>query len=174
MQRKPFVGLVLLWPLTVCAADKIEPLNVKPGLWETTYTAGVSGVIPLSEQQLAALPPESRARLEKMWKEKAQGGQTRTVKSCLTEEHLKRDPFADNPSKSCTVTVLASSSTKQDVREECRDQDGTKITTYRLQASSPEKVTGTMKLEMNNGGRASTIDGTFNGRWLGGVCGDVE
>ena len=102
--------------MIVCAADKPVPLSVKTGTWKMTYTVGATGQMPVSDESLAELSPEMRARMEQLWKERGSNAtQTNTVKRCVTEEDLKRSAFA-NDTKSCTHTVLASSGTALDVR----------------------------------------------------------
>jgi hypothetical protein len=62
--RNVLLGIVLLLSLTVMAADKIQPLNVKLGLWETTHTTTTSGQMPIPPEMLAKLTPEQRAKME--------------------------------------------------------------------------------------------------------------
>jgi hypothetical protein len=162
---------MFLCPLVINAADKPEPLNVKTGTWDMTITTVASGQIPMPEEQLAQLPPATRARLEQMFKEKMNAPQTRTYRQCIREEDLKRWTFADK-SKDCTRTVLSSSSTRQDIREECTSQDGKNVTTFHLQASSPENVTGKVELQMSAGARTMNVNGTVTGKWLGTACDD--
>src|SRR5690242_9544509 len=50
------------------AATKMQPLNVKPGLWETTVTYSMAGELPMSPEMLKKMTPEQRARLEEAMK----------------------------------------------------------------------------------------------------------
>lgn len=160
--------------LFVRAADKLEPLNVKTGTWEMSYTVNATGQMPFSDERLAQLTPEMRARMEQLWKEQtSNAAQTHTTKRCITEEDLRKFAFAD-ASKSCTLTVLASSSAKLDVREECNTKDGKKTTTYHLQAPTPESVKGDVDQEMTASSRTMKIKGTFTAKWIGSACKDAN
>src|SRR6266568_18776 len=63
---------------------KIQPLNVKPGLWETTATYKTSGAPPIPPETLAKLTPQQQARLEERMKANSAGSSnTNTV----TDKH---------------------------------------------------------------------------------------
>jgi cell division protein FtsN len=174
MRKSELVALMILCPMIVFAVDKIEPLNVKTGTWSMTYTGGATGQMPLSDEDLAKLTPEQRARLEQMLKQQAAiASQPKTVKRCVTEEDLKKSAFADD-SKECTRTVIASSSTRLDVREECTRGDDKRTTTYHLQAPTPESVTGDVAMEMTRSGRTMKINTSFSAKWLGAACEDAK
>ena len=49
---------LLLYPLASWSADELKPLDVKPGLWETTMTSQMSGMPPIPPEALARLTPE--------------------------------------------------------------------------------------------------------------------
>ncbi|HTE88846.1 MAG TPA: hypothetical protein VK639_07845 [Terriglobales bacterium] len=70
--RTILAGLVMLSSVTVWAADKLQPLNVKTGLWETTTTRITSGEIPIPAEMLARLTPEQRAKMEARMKANSQ------------------------------------------------------------------------------------------------------
>lgn len=73
MEKKILAGLVLAWPVAAWAGDGPD---LKPGLWEVTSTVTVEvemnakaakaakAMPPLTEAQLAALPPKERAEAE--------------------------------------------------------------------------------------------------------------
>ena len=73
MQTKCILVLIIscFCSLTLSAADKLTPLNVKEGLWEITVTHSMTGMpnMPaIPPDALAKLPPEQRARMEAMMK----------------------------------------------------------------------------------------------------------
>src|SRR5947209_20522148 len=117
--------LVLLSSGAVWAADKVQPLNVKTGLWETTRTTNTSGQMPIPPELMARLTPEQRAKMEdRMKANSAEKSRTNTSKSCMTKEKLEKAPFSDEQ-KDCTRTIVTSTSSKAEVRFTC-DQADTK------------------------------------------------
>src|SRR5580765_3956296 len=70
---------------------KIQPLNVKPGLWETTTTHKTSGAPPIPPETLAKLSREQRARLEDRMNANSAGStNTVTDKHCVTKEDVEK------------------------------------------------------------------------------------
>jgi len=168
--RTILAALVMLSSVTVWAADKLQPLNVKTGLWETTTTRITSGEIPIP----AGLTPEQRAKMEaRMKANSAEKTKTNTSKSCMTKEKLEKAPFSDEQ-KECTRTIVTSTSSKAEVRFTC-DQADTKVNgTINVEALNPENVKGSGNATMTGGGHTMTTSGTFTSKWLGSDCGAVE
>jgi hypothetical protein len=120
------------------------------------------------------LTPEQRERFEAaMNKIASQGPKSRTNKSCLTEEKLKKDPF-NNENKSCTQTVLSSIGSKMDVHEVCAGEALKTDMTVHIEAADSEHVVGTVKSNMSGGGNTMNVNGTFTSKWLGAACGDTK
>src|SRR5450759_2339450 len=107
MRTNFIVIAIVVFSLTLFAADKITPLNVKEGLWEMTVTHSMTGMPAIPPDTLAKMPPEQRARVEAAMKQSGMGGPTADVhKECVTKEKLeKQSAFSDNR-KECTRTVL--------------------------------------------------------------------
>src|SRR5579863_7235884 len=104
MKTTIFAILTALAPLAASAAD-IKPIDVKPGLWETTVKNDVTGMPAMQmpqipEETLNRMPPEQRARVEAMMKGRGAGG-TNTSKSCITQEMVNQGLNFQND-KSCT------------------------------------------------------------------------
>jgi len=111
-----------LWASVLLAAGKYQPLNVKTGTWQTTWTTTVSGLPPIPQDMLNRMTPDQRARVEAAMKNMASGTpRTRTSQTCLTKEQLQKDPFNDR--KSCTETVLTSTGSGMEVQEECTERE---------------------------------------------------
>ena len=172
--RTILAGLVMLSSVTVWAADKLQPLNVKTGLWETTTTRITSGEIPIPAEMLARLTPEQRAKMEaRMKANSAEKSTTHTSKSCMTKEKLEKAPFSEEQ-KDCTRTIVTSTSSKAEVRFTC-DQADTKVNgTINVEALNPENVKGSGNATMTGGGHTMTTSGTFTSKWLGTDCGAVQ
>src|SRR5271170_8464285 len=62
MRTSILCGLVVLSSSVLWAADEIQPLDVKLGLWETTWTSQSAGQVPIPPEAMANLTPEQRAK----------------------------------------------------------------------------------------------------------------
>jgi len=171
---RSLVAVVILASSLLWAADKLQPLDVKLGLWETTSTRTMSGVPPIPEDALAKMTPEQRARLEQMVKARTDAPQTHTHKSCLTKEKLEKDlSFADERGK-CTHDILSSSSSVAEVKFHCADEKMISDGTAKFEAVSSENVKGTVHATVSGGANTMKMDLSLTSRYLGSSCGDVK
>ncbi len=172
--RRISCGLMLLMAVTVLAANKLQPLNVKVGLWEVSQTITSSGQMPISPDMLARLSPEKRARIEERMKANSDNKtRTTTHKSCLTKEKLEKAPtFSENPN--CTWTVLTSTSSKVDVRGVCADHDMKSRVTLQVEALNSESVKGSSQGSVSGGDHTLNMNSTFVAKWIGPACGNVK
>jgi hypothetical protein len=169
-------ALIFLSAVTSCAAD----LDIKVGLWETTTTMQMAGLpnIPaaqVSEEALAKMPPEQRARIEAMMKSRVGGGTSPIVsKSCITRDSLAGGSAFSRQQNNCTSKVVTSTAAKQQVHVEC-DQQGTKmagdLTVDRIDA---EHTKGQMVMKGNVQSRPIETKMSFETKWLSAECGDVK
>ena len=144
MRKLILLGAVLASATILLADSSVQPLNMKPGLWEVTMNMTISG---------------SRAP------------QTRTYRSCLKKEDLNKYPFVD-PEKKCTYTVSSSTGSTMEASGTCAPgSEGAKIDfKLRLDALDTEKVKGTGQMTMSmNGG---SMNGTYaaTAKWIGSSC----
>src|ERR1035438_6147263 len=128
---------VLILAAGVSRADDITPLNLKPGLWETTTVQERSGMPSIPPEALARMPPEQKARIEAMTANKPAGT---TTQSCRLEKELR--PFTSDSNKSCTQTIVTSTGTKQEVKMECNMNGNTGTGTATVEAKDSEHVNG--------------------------------
>jgi hypothetical protein len=163
------LGVGLLSCAAVGAVDKVQPLNVKPGLWESAITTVRTGPPPTSAEALAKMAPDQRARAEQMMK-MMQAPQKRTVSQCVTREDLARSfgGYAENPS--CKRTVVSSTASQQEFRIECTNKGILSTGTVSMQAIDFEHVSGAIKMTMNYENHLRTMTMTINARWLGAAC----
>ena len=160
--------------LVLTAGGQYQPLNVKTGLWETSWTSSVSGRPPIPADMLEKLTPEQRARFEAaMQRMASQTPKSRSNRSCLTKEKLERDPFNEKD-KSCTETVLTSTGSKMEVREVCTQENATTDMTVHIEAVDSEHVRGSVKSNTSGGGNTMNVNGSFTSKWLGAACGDTK
>ena len=168
-------GLVVVLSSVLWAADQIQPLDVKLGLWETTWTNQVSGQMPIPPEAMANLTPEQRAKLEEAMKARASKTPAeRTRRTCITKERLDRSNAFGEDRKSCTQTVMTSTSHQLEMRVECSDEGIKSTGTIRIEATSSESVKGTTQMVASGGDRTMNINASFTSKWIGPVCGDVK
>ena len=87
------LGVAFLWALPSWTADAVQPLDVKPGLWETTTTTEMGGMPPMPADVLAKMTPEQRAKFEAAMKARAaQGAKTTTRRTCLDQGRAEQAP----------------------------------------------------------------------------------
>lgn len=154
---------------------KLQSLNIKPGLWESTRTINRAGDLPIPAEMLNRLTPEQRARMEERMR--AHSGahtNTTTEKHCVTKEDLDKDRMKLAETKECTTTVVNSTTTAVRAKLAC-DQEGMHATgTLELVAADPEHVNGSYHSTVNADGHTMNVDGTWTSKWLGSSCGDVR
>jgi hypothetical protein len=164
----------VLSSLTLWAADKITPLNVKEGLWEVTVTHSMTGMPAMPNvppDALAKMPPEQRARVEAMMKG---GASTDVRKECVTKEKLEKQSAFNVNRGECTRTVVNSTSSKLEVKMHCEEKQTTSDSTVVIDALSLDGVKGTVQSVVNSNGRTMNMNFTFSSKYLGTDCGDVK
>lgn len=159
--------------LVLVAGGNVNPLNLKPGLWQTTMTTIISGAPPMSpdaKAKLAQLPPEQRARLEAMLKSQYGGTpRTTTWKSCVKKEDLNKWPF-DDPKNKCKYTVQDSTGSTMDVSGTCTTNEYNVEFKLHLVVSDPEHASGTGQQTLSQGGQSMTGKYSGSSKWLGASC----
>ncbi len=158
----------------VCQAQPVT-LNVRPGLWETTTSDQNSGVPPIPAEVLARMTPQQRVQFEKaMAAAVAHGNAPRVDKSCLTKKRLQRgfDTGKSNAERKCTRTIVSSTASTMDVREECTG-GGSKHFSAHIHFKAPDPVTvnGTINVTISGGERTLTMKQVMHAKWLGADCG---
>lgn len=173
MRTKSLLSLIILFSSAVWGADKIQPLDVKMGLWEVTNTTATTGLPPIPPEVLARMPPEQQAALG------ARGPKTTTRKDCITKEKLDKQMLFGEERKECTRTVVSSSSSKLEMKIQCT-QGGTKMDgTFRLDVLNSENVRGAMQFKAASADQTASmnvmnVNSDFTAKWLSPVCGDVK
>ncbi len=153
------------------AADKVQPLNIKTGLWEVTTTAISSGEMPIPAGLLEKLTSEQRARVEERTKARSSDAQKVTQrKYCLTLEQLKKGATFGQDGRSCSHTILASTGNKVRIQIECaQGQQGEINQTLQIEAKDPEQVTGSVG-PMVDDDRPQAWSSIFTARWIAPTC----
>ncbi|MGB6875809.1 MAG: DUF3617 domain-containing protein [Candidatus Acidiferrales bacterium] len=175
MLGRILLGLLVLFPFTIQSDSTMQPLNVKPGLWEVAVTMnGLPAMPAIPDSILAQMPPDQRAKMEAMMK-----GQPITTKSCVTKDKLEKSEAFRNAPKSCTYTIVSSTSSKLEMKTECT-KNGTKMTgNFLVEAIDSEHIKGSMRMNSSGGNtsegnNAMNMNTTFTEKWLGADCGEVH
>lgn len=175
MRTSFILAVIAFSSLSLWAADKITPLNVKEGLWEMTVTHSMTGMpaMPaIPPDVLAKMPQEQRARMEAMMKG---GASTDVRKECITKEKLEKQLAFSDDRKECTRTVLNSTSSKLEMKIHCKGEDqGSMDGTLLVEAIGSDNVKGKMQAVTNASGKTMNMNFTFSSRYLGPACGDVK
>jgi hypothetical protein len=153
---------------------KLQPLNIKTGLWEATVTYKRSGELPLPPGTLEKLLPEQRARLEERMKGNSGESNTRSYRSCLKKEDLENPDFTDK--KQCTWTTLELTSTTAKGSAVCEYREiGARLSgTAEIIAVDEKHIKGTIRMTAPGTSKRIVADGTLTAKWLGSSCGSVK
>lgn len=157
------------------AAD-VPQLNVKLGLWEIATHPQVNGSLPITDEQLAKLPPDQRAKFQAaMQAAVARGAQPRVFKECMTAEKRSHGFNAgSDQQKNCQVTLITNTANEFESHRECLSEDGKQSTSVHFQVVSSGHVAGTVNALISHGGKTMTVNSTMEGKWLGSDCGNVK
>ena len=153
---------------------QIQPLNVKPGLWETTATYKTSGAPPIPPETMAKLSPQQRARLEERMKANSAGSaNTSTDKHCVTKEEIEKADFGQGKGE-CTYTVETSTSTQVKGKYSCNVEGMAVNGAIDITAADNEHITGSTQGTLNGGGRTMNVETNFSSKFLSASCGDTR
>ncbi|MEP7301649.1 MAG: DUF3617 domain-containing protein [Caldimonas sp.] len=157
---------------TLPALAPAQTPPVKPGLWEVVSEQGADGqkAAPTAER-MKNLPPEARARLEAMMKDKGiamgPGGVNRL---CFTRESM--DPARWANSTNCKTDYGARSASSWKWHSVCTAPavvvDGEAV------FASPESYTVNTSTTMTLRGETKTMQRSIRAKWLGAECGDLK
>jgi hypothetical protein len=151
---------------------KLQQLNIKPGLWETSISSNTAGEMPIPTEMLNRLTPEQRARMEERMKaNSAAHGRTTTHKKCVTEEDLEQQKLDFAGDKECTPTVTASTSTMAKGKLSCQAEGMEGTAVFEVEAPDAEHYKGSSHGTFTGNGHTMNVASTFTGKWLGSSCG---
>jgi hypothetical protein len=173
MRTTLFVTLIFTSSLALWAADKVQPMDVKVGLWEVTKTTAISGQIPAG--LLEKLTPEQRAKLEeRMNARSGQPGKPITYKTCVTQEQIDKGYSFAEDRNLCTSTVVSSTRSKEELRLQCT-QNGMKLDgKAHLEAIDSENVKAQTEFTGTDGARNINSNSNFTAKWISPDCGTTK
>ena len=128
------------------------PLNVKTGLWQMTETITWTGLPP----QLAA----------------AMNGHAINYKSCVKQENLSSNPWAEGSHDNCHWNAVSSNGTDMQVKgDACQMGNGM---TAQVQGSihvvDSQDGTGSFDVTVTGNGQSMHGHASYTGKWLGATC----
>jgi hypothetical protein len=162
-------------PISSQSTVKFQPLNIKPGLWESTRTIKRTGQLPIPAEMLNRLTPEQRARMEeRMNANSAAHSSTATDKHCITKEDLEKDRLKLAETNECTTTVLNSTATNVKAKFVCETEGMQATGLLELVAADSEHLNGTYHSTANGEGHTMNVEGTWSSKWLGSSCANAK
>ena len=169
-------GAALAAMSAVAGQAETVHFNVSPGLWEITSAPKVGGQLPISDAEMAKIPPAQRARFEAAM-HAAMGAMQKphTMRECLTQDKINKGFDIDkHPGESCNKTVSVNSSTSLMMKMACTGRDGNMNGTFNFVSTSPTSVTGTADMVMSRGSKTMTVNTAISGHWVGADCGKIK
>lgn len=146
---------------------------IKPGLWEVHTEREVDGKKAAAPaDRMKSLPPEARARMEAMMKERGiamgDGGATRV---CLTKESLASG-MMQAEAAGCKTDYATRTSSVWKFHSSCPamkvESDG------EILFSGSESYTMTVASTLSSATPPRLSKTTMNGKWMGAACGDLQ
>jgi len=167
------ISLVLTLSLSaVWAADNIQTLNVKTGLWRVTTVTVITGEMPIPAELLAKLTPQQRTRMEERMKARSpERTTTTTEKNCITKEQLEQGPAFGEHREQCVRTVVTSTSKKANMKVECEQEGVKEDGNLQFEALGSENVTGSEHITASDGTHTMNSNSTITAQWIGPACG---
>jgi hypothetical protein len=146
-----------------------QPLNIKTGQWEVTYSRSANGDVPMPSGFASKLTPEQRARYEAAMKEHS----THTYKSCVKKEDINGSLLKND--QKCDITILKSTSTELDGKMACDMDEGVRGSgTMNMHVIDSEHTKGVTHMTMTGNGRTFNTDATISSKWIGADCKGAE
>jgi Protein of unknown function (DUF3617) len=164
MRKAILIVACLVTCASILAAVTEQPLNVKTGLWQVEMNLNYTGLPPQMQAMLDKMTPQQRAA--------AGLGGTKTYKQCVTPKDLNRPMVQGDDS--CRWTILKSSSSDLDVRgTACQAGKNQGLSTeveVKVHAIDSEHVKAIVHGTGTGDGVNATLDGKYDGKWIGATC----
>ena len=170
----PFCAFVL-----ALAAAPALAQQFKPGLWETNNKMGsgsgqLQGLMEMAQQQMAAMSPEQRARIDGMMARQGVvlSNDGVVAKMCITPQMAARQQLPIQQHGNCSYQHAAPVGNNMKFSFSCTNPQaaGEGSATF----SGPTAYTSTMRVTTSATGASETVNIASSGRWLGADCGAVK
>lgn len=171
--------LALPLALLALTAQPVLAQSFKAGLWETNSKAGsgsgkLQGLMAMAQQQMAAMSPEQRARVDGMM---ARQGVVLSndgviAKMCVTPEMVKSHQLPLQQRGSCSYQTEPMAGNTMRFSFSCSNPQGAGDGTVTF--SSPTAYTATTRVNTTATGESETVNIDSTGHWLGANCGSIR
>ncbi len=165
MKIRLFLLAFTVLPLCVHA----ESLDIKTGLWEITMSTAMSGV-PIPAEALANMPAAQREKMEAAMRARSGEMNTKTHRSCVTQEDLDRGQFIKSEKENCKRNVVEQNARHFEAEEICGAPEPSRSHTT-VAAKTPETYTATMDMAQGEGGKVHV---EMSGRWIAAACSEAD
>ena len=157
-------------PARTVQGANYQPLNIKTGLWEVTYSRSANGEVPIPAEYMSHLTPEQRARYEAAMKQNS----THTYKSCVKKEDVDGSLLNSRDNRDCKVTILKSTSTELDGKMACNMEGMNGNGTMNMSVIDSEHTKGVTHMTMTGNGKTFNTDATLSSKWISSDCKGAE
>ncbi len=162
-----FAGFLFL-TVAASAADTIHPLDVKPGMWESSITINIGGAPPVPPDVLARMTPQQRAMVEGRLKSLSE--KPTVTRRCMTREDLQKPLDFGSARQSCKRSIVSSSASKMEIQVDC-EMNGMKTTgTVRVEALDSEHLKITSHATSGDSAKPMTVDANGTAKWVSAAC----
>ena len=146
---------------------------IKPGLWEIRSEREIDGTkAPDPNEQMKNLPPEVRAKVEAMMKEKGIGvGEGGMNRVCLSRESLDQGQW-QGQSDNCKTDFTNRSTSSWKWRSVCTKPDSESDGEALFSSNENYTVKTLMKTKVQGQDRLTRT--TIHAKWAGNDCGDIK
>lgn len=169
--RLAFVLSTLGVAISSAQAQTAPP--IKPGLWEIKSEREVDGQkAPDPNEHMKNLPPDVRAKVEAMMKEKGVGmGEGGVNRVCLSRESLDQGRW-QGQSDNCKTEFTGRSTSSWKWRSVCTKPDSESEGEALFANSENYTVRSNMKMKIQGQDRLTRM--TIHAKWMGAGCGDIK
>ncbi|MDQ2990754.1 MAG: DUF3617 domain-containing protein [Pseudomonadota bacterium] len=171
--------LALPFALLTASAQPVLAQTFKAGLWETNSKAGagsgkLQGLMAMAQQQMAAMSPEQRAKVDGMMARQGVvlNSDGVVAKMCVTPEMAKAHQLPLQQRGNCSYQTAPIQGNTVKFSFSCTNPQGAGDGTVTF--SSPTAYTATTRVNTTATGESETVNIDSTGRWLGADCGSIR
>jgi hypothetical protein len=171
--------LALPFALLAVSAQPVLAQTFKAGLWETSSKAGsgsgkLQGLMAMAQQQMAAMSPEQRARVDGMMARQGVvlSSDGVVAKMCVTPEMVKSHQLPLQQRGSCSYQTEPMTGNTMHFSFSCTNPQGAGDGTVTF--TSPTAYTASTRVNTTATGESETVNIDSTGRWLGADCGSIR
>lgn len=172
--------LTLLIPLIYTFSTHAALSEMKPGLWENSFTIkSESGKVEKAmsdlKSKMASMPAEQRKMMEEMMSKQGLGmnQQANSVKVCISKEQAKNMEIPQGQNQNCTNEIVNRTNNAVKMKFDCK---GAKETSGEMEfvLTSPTAYNGKSIIYTKINGKQDRMDMSQNGKWLSSDCGEIK